>query len=85
MSILAPLNYQERDLDLWKEVVKKIGDIKATANLEPPSYVREIDSKCPKSHYPSAKKDNKDTYEEPRNEVSKDKDKAKFYIVTFAN
>ncbi len=57
--------------------MEKVGDVEAKANLQPPFYVREIDSRCPKGHRPSAKKDKKDTYREFCNETFKDKDKAK--------
>ncbi len=57
--------------------MEKAGDVEAKANLQPLFYVREIDSRCPKIHCPSAKKDKKDTYRELQNEASKDKDKAK--------
>ncbi len=58
-------------------MVEKTDNAKAKTNLQPPFYIREINSKCPKSHYPSAKKDKEDTYQESRDEASKDKDKAK--------
>ncbi len=76
-SIRAQLDHRERDLDACKEVVEKAGDVEAKANLQPPFYVREIDSRYLKSYRPSAKKDKEDTYQEPQNEASKDKDKAK--------
>ncbi len=57
--------------------MKKVGDAEAKANLQPLFYVRDIDAKCPKGHCRSVKKDNKDTYREPKDEASKDKDKAK--------
>ncbi len=60
-------------------MVKKVGDAEAKANLQSSFYVREIDSRCPKSHHLWAKKDKKNTYREPQNEASKDKDKAKSY------
>ncbi len=58
-------------------MVEKADDVGTKANLQPSFYVREIDSKYPKSHYSSAKKDKEDTYRESRDETSKDKDKAK--------
>ncbi len=58
-------------------MVERGGDVKAKANLQLPFYIREIDFRCPKSYCPLAKKDKEDTYQEPRNEASKDKDKAK--------
>ncbi len=57
-------------------MVEKAGDIKAKANLQPPFYVRDIDARCLKGHRPSAKKDKEDTYQESRNETSKDKAKS---------
>ncbi len=60
--------------------MEKVGNIEAKANLQPLFYVREIDSMYPKCHRLLAKKDKKDTYQEPRNETfNKDKDKAKFH------
>ncbi len=70
---------------MWKEVVEKTSDVKAKANLQPPFYVREIDSKCPKGHRPSVKKDKEDTYWEPYNKTSKDKNKTEFQTSSFAN
>ncbi len=76
-SIRAQLDHQRRDLDGWEEVVEKAGDVEAKANLQPSFYVKDINTKCPKGHRPSAKKDKEDTYQEPQNNASKDKDKAK--------
>ncbi len=57
--------------------MEKASDVEAKANLQPPFYVREIDSRCLKGHRPSVKKNKEDTYREPRDEASKDKEKAK--------
>ncbi len=77
-SIRAQLDHRGRDLDVWEEVVEKAGNAEVKANLQPPFYVREIDSKYLKSHRSSVKKDKEDTYWEPCDEASnKDKDKAK--------
>ncbi len=76
-SIQALLDHRGRDLDGWEEVVEKVGDAEAKANLQPPFYVRDINVRCPKSHRLSAKKDKENTSREPQNEVFKDKDKAK--------
>ncbi len=57
--------------------MEKAGNVEAKANLQPPFYVRDINTRCPKGYRPSAKKDKKDTYQEPQNEISKDKNKAK--------
>ncbi len=78
-SIRAQLDHWRQYLDGWKEVVEKAGDVEAKANLQPPFYIRDIDTRCPKGHCPSAKKDKEDTYREPQNEASKDKNKAKSY------
>ncbi len=67
-------------------MVEKAGNVEIKANLQPPFYIREIDSKCPKAHRLLAKKDKEDTYWEPRNEASnKDKDKAKSHNSSSAN
>ena len=57
--------------------MEKAGDAEAKANLQPPFYVRNIDARCPKDHRPSAKKDKENTYQEPQNKASKNKNKAK--------
>ncbi len=57
-------------------MVEKAGDVEAKANLQPPFYIRNIGTKCPKGHHLSAKKDKEDTYKEPCNEASKDKAKS---------
>ncbi len=57
--------------------MEKTSNVEAKANLQPPFYVREIDSRCPKNHRPLAKKDKEDSYQEPHNEASKDKNKVK--------
>ncbi len=59
--------------------MEKVGDIEAKGNLQPPFYVKEIDSRYPKDHCPLTKKDKEDTYQEPRDEASKDKNIAKSY------
>ena len=41
-------------------MVEKVTDVEAKANLQPPFYVKEIDSKCPKGYYPLVKKVKKD-------------------------
>ncbi len=64
-SIRAQLDHWGRDPHGWEEVVEKVDDAEAKANLQPPFYVRDIDARCPKSHRPSAKKNKEDTYQEP--------------------
>ncbi len=76
-SIRAKLDHQGRDLDMWEEVMEKADDVKAKANLQPPFYVREIDSRYSKDYCLLTKKDKEDSYWKPRNETSKDKDKTK--------
>ncbi len=73
-SIQAQLDHRKQDLDAWEEMVEKIGNAKAKVNLQPPFYIREINSRYLKGHHSSAKKDKKDTYREPRDETSKNKD-----------
>ncbi len=65
--------------------MEKVGNAEAKTNLQPPFYVREIDSRCPKVHRPLAKQDKEDTYWELRNEASKEKDKAKSQTSFFSN
>ncbi len=85
LFIRAQLAHQRRDLDVWEKVVEKVDVIEAKANLQPPFYIREIDSRCPKNHCPSAKRDKEDIYEEPCNKASKDKDKAKSHSSSSTN
>ena len=67
-------------------MVEKAGDIEAKANLQPPFYIRKIDSKCPKSYRPSVKKDKKDANWEYSNTASsKDNEKAKSHNLSFVN
>ncbi len=74
-SVRAQLDHRGRELDAWEEVVEKAGDVEAKANLQPPFYVRDIDTRCPRGQRPLAKKDKEDTYREPCDEASKDKAK----------
>ncbi len=39
LSIRVQLDHQRRDSDKWEEVVEKVGDVKAKANLQP-SFLR---------------------------------------------
>lgn len=66
-------------------MIEKAGNIEAKGNLEPSSYIREIDSRCPKGHRLLIKKNKEVNYGEHRNEVSKDKEKAKYYNPFSAN
>ncbi len=66
--------------------MEKTGDVEAKANLQLSFYIKDIDTRYPKHHRLSAKKDKEDTYQELQNETSKDKNKAKSYSSsTFAN
>ncbi len=76
-SIRAQFDPRRRDLDGWEEVVEKVDDVEAKANLQPLFYIRDIDARCPKDHRLLAKKDKEDTYRELQNEASKDKNKVK--------
>ena len=58
-------------------MVEKAGDIEVKVNLQPSSYVWEIDSKYPKGHRLLSKENKKDTQQEQRNEASKASEKAK--------
>ena len=67
-------------------MVEKVRNIEAKTNLQPPFYVKKIDSKSPKGYCLSVKKDKKDANWEHRNEAfSKDKEKAKSHNFSFAN
>ncbi len=59
--------------------MEKAGDVEAK-DLQPPFYVRDINARYPKNHRPPANKDKEDTYREPQNEASKEKDKVKSHI-----
>ena len=50
------MDHRGQDQDIWEEVIEKAGDAEAKANLQPPSYVWEIDSRCPKGHHLSFKR-----------------------------
>ncbi len=69
-----------------KQSGRKASDAKAKANLQPPCYVRQIDSKCPRGYCPSVKINKNNTYWKYRNEAfNKNKVKAKSYNPSFAN
>ncbi len=44
----------------------KAGDVEAKVNLQPLFYVRDINTRYPKGHRLSAKKDKEDIYLDPR-------------------
>ena len=70
---------------MCEEVVEKAGDTKAKANLQPPSYVWKINSRCPKGYRLFSKKDKEDTQREYYDETFKDREKAKFYTLSITN
>ncbi len=65
--------------------MEKASNVEVKANLQPTFSISEIDSRCLKHHRPSAKKNKEDIYRESRNEASKNKNKAKSQISSFAN
>ncbi len=86
LSIQAQLDHSRRDLDMWEEVVEKENDIEVKANLQLSFYIREIDSKCLKDHFSSAKKDKEDTHRKFCDKAfNKNKDKTKFHNSSSAN
>ncbi len=74
LSIQVQLDNWGCDLDLWEEVVEKSVDAKAKANLQLLPGTRKIDTKYPKGHRPSAKKDKNIATRKHRDD---NKDKAK--------
>ena len=83
--IQAQVDNWGQNLDAWEEVVEKAVNIEGKASLNPHSMIREIDSRCPKEHRPSVKKDKDDAYWEYYDEAFKDKKKAKSHLLSFAN
>ena len=63
-------------------MVEKARDIEAKTNVQPPSFVQEIDFRSPKSHRPLSKKDKEDTQREHRNETPKEKAKSQTPFTT---
>lgn len=55
--IQTQLDNQERDLDFWKEIIKKAVNAKVKASLQLFSGTKEIDTMCQKGYKPSTKKD----------------------------
>lgn len=51
--------HQNRDLDVWEEVIEKAVNAEAKADLESPLETKEINSRFPKYYWPSIKKDKK--------------------------
>ena len=68
---------------MWEEVIKNVGDAKVKANLQSPSHIWEIDSRCLKGHHLLSKKDKEDTQWKYHNKASKKK--AKFQTPSTIN
>ncbi len=83
LSIRAQLDNRGQDLDIWDKLVEKAVDVEAKINLQPLSGTREINSRYPRGHRPSVKKDKDEANREHQNKVPKDK--AKFHNSFFAN
>lgn len=69
---------------MWDQVVEKAVDEEVKTDLQPPSRTKEINSRCPKRHRPSAKK-HKDDANWKYRDGDKDKDKTKSHNPFFAN
>ena len=82
LSIWVQLDHWGRDLDLWEEVVEKAGDAEAKANLQPPSYVWEIDVRSPKNYRLSSKKNKENIQRQHHNEAPKNKGKSQIPATT---
>ena len=66
--------------------MEKARNAEAKANLYPPFYIKEINSKCPKNYCPLVKKDKEDANWVHRNKVfNKNTKKAKSHNPFFAN
>ena len=59
LSVRAQLDVQGKDLDSWKEAVKKAVNVEAKALLQSSSSTRNMDSRCPQGNRPT-KKEEKD-------------------------
>ena len=66
--------------------MQKVGDAEVKASFQPPFYVREINSKCPKGYCLLVKKDKDDANRENHDESSsRDKEKAKSHNLSSIN
>ena len=52
-SIKAQMEQRGRENDSWKELVEKAIDAEAKANLQPPSFLREMDERCSQGNRPA--------------------------------
>lgn len=46
----AQMEQRGRELDSWDELVEKAIDAEAKASLQPPSFIREMDQRCPRGN-----------------------------------
>ena len=84
--IEAQVENRRQDLNAWKEVIEKAVNTEAKISLQTHSMIREINSRCPKTHRPLVMKDKNNAYWEYRNKASnKGKKKAKSHPSSFAN
>ena len=52
-SIQAQMEQRGRENDNWEELIEKAIDAKAKVGLQPSSYVRDMDQRCPRGNRPS--------------------------------
>lgn len=74
------MNNQGRDLNLQKELIEKVINIKVKASLQPSYKIMEINFRYPNDYKPSAKKDKDKT-----NWNHQDRDKTKSHNLSSAN
>ena len=52
-SITAQMEQRGRELDSWDQMVEKAIDAEAKASLQPASFIREMDQRCPRGNRPT--------------------------------
>ena len=52
-SVKAQMEQRGREKDSWEELVEKAIDAEAKASLQPPSFLREMDQRCPRGNRPA--------------------------------
>lgn len=52
-SIKAHMEQHGQDLDSWDKLVKKAVDVKAKTSLQPTSFIRKMDQRCPRGNHPA--------------------------------
>ena len=63
----AQIEQQGRELDSWTKIVEKAVNAEAQANLQPTSYVKDMDQQCLRSNWPTTKASTKDnSMKDPR-------------------